>query len=853
MKEKNILNRFEKAVILLLFLVVFAQCDKPESDSMDATSDIEKRAEDLLKQMTLEEKVFLLGGYESDGMRSNGIERLGIPKLNMANGPHGLGGIDEATFFGGGVSFGASWNPELIEEVGKAIGAEARFADKHVMLGPTVNIHRLPIGGRNFESYSEDPFLTSQIAVAWIKGVQSQNVAACVKHYAGNEQEFERNGVNIEMDERTLREIHLPAFKAAVQEANTYSIMSSYNRFRGEFASENKYLLTDVLRNDFGFDGVVISDWDAVHSCVPSALAGLDIEMPGPPIYFGDSLLLAVKNNQIPEKLIDQKVLNILKMELKLGLLDEPNKMPKGEIGTDYHRSLSRKVTEQSVVLLKNESVLGQNSKILPLDKNKIKSIAILGPKADEASVGGGGSSEVFAKDSISIIEGLEHKLGSDVKITFMNGINFTTEFPAIESKNLLTTVDGKEVNGLTGVYYNNVHLEGESVLTRVDKDVNFDWGQGSPDSKINVDGFSVRWTGKLKATKEGMYKIGINSNDGSKLFVNGKLFVHNWGNHGAKMRSAPLYMKKGESVDVMIEYFETGNSASMKFEWELQTVAKYNKKVLDIAKNADVVIVAAGLTKVFECEGFDRAGMDLPGAQNQMIKDVAKVNPNTIVILTNGTPVTMVDWIEDIPAVLEAFYPGQEEGNAIADILFGDVNPSGKLPVTFPKRMEDNPAFKYYPGVNSQLTYSEGIYVGYRYYDTKNVEPLFPFGFGLSYTTFEFGDLKLSKNSMGKEGEITMELIVKNTGKVAGDEVVQLYIHDVKSKIDRPEKELKGFKKVHLMPGESKSVRFRIDKKALSYYDVKLKSWVVESGEFEVLVGNSSRNILLKEIFIVE
>ena len=802
--------------------------------------------------MTLEEKVFLLGGYESDGMRSNGIERLGIPKLNMANGPHGLGGIDDATFFGGGVSFGASWNPELIEEVGKAIGAEARFADKHVMLGPTVNIHRLPIGGRNFESYSEDPYLTSQIAVAWIKGVQSQNVAACVKHFAGNEQEFERNGVNIEMDERTLREIHLPAFKAAVQEANTYSIMSSYNRFRGEFASENKYLLTDVLRNDFGFEGVVISDWDAVHSCVPSALAGLDIEMPGPPIYFGDSLLLAVKNNQIPEKLIDQKVLNILKMELKLGLLDESNKMPKGEIGSDYHRSLSRKVTEQSVVLLKNESALGQNNKILPLDKNKIKSIAILGPKADEASVGGGGSSEVFAKDSISIIEGLKNKLGSDVKITFMNGINFTTEFPTIESKNLLTKVNGKEMNGLTGVYYNNVHLEGEPVLTRVDKDVNFDWGQGSPDTEIHVDGFSVRWTGKLKATKEGIYKIGINSNDGSKLFVNGKLFVHNWGNHGAKMRSAPLYMKKGESVDVMIEYFETGNSASMKFEWELQTKAKYNKKVLDIAKKADVVIVAAGLTKVFECEGFDRASMDLPGAQNQMIKDVAKINPNTIVVLTNGTPVTMTDWIDDVPAILEAFYPGQEEGNAIADILFGDVNPSGKLPVTFPKRMEETPAFNYYPGVNSQLTYGEGIYVGYRYYDTKKVEPLFPFGFGLSYTTFEFSDLKLSRDSMKKEGKITVELTIKNTGKVAGDEVVQLYIHDIKSKVDRPEKELKGFKKVHLNPGESKSVKFKIDKKSLSYYDVKSKSWVVDSGDFEMLIGNSSRNILLKEKFQV-
>lgn len=413
--------------------------------------------------------------------------------------------------------------------------------------------------------------------------------------------------------------------------------------------------------------------------------------------------------------------------------------------------------------------------------------------------------------------------------------------------------VNGKEVNGLTGIYFNNVHLEGEPILSRIDKKVDFDWGQGSPDPKINVDGFSVRWTGKLKATKEGMYKIGINSNDGSKLYINGKLFVHNWGNHGAKMRSAPLYMKKGESVDVMIEYFETGNSASMKFEWELQTEAKYDKRVLEIAKKVDVVIIAAGLTKIFECEGFDRASMDLPGAQNQMINDVSKVNANTIVILTNGTPVTMVDWIDNVPAVLEAFYPGQEEGNAIADILFGDVNPSGKLPVTFPKHYEDNPAFNYYPGVNSQLTYGEGIYVGYRYYDTKNVEPLFPFGFGLSYTTFEFTNLKLNKKSMQKEGEISIELTVKNSGKVAGDEVIQLYIHDVSSEIDRPIKELKGFKKLSLKPGESKIAKFKIDKKALSYYDVKSKSWVVESGDFEVLIGNSSKNILLKETFTVQ
>ena len=830
---------------ILLVLLISVQCNNKVSDN-NTDSGIEKRANDLLAQMSLEEKISLLGGYAKDGMRSNGIERLGIPKLNMANGPHGLGGIDDATFFGGGVSFGATWNPELLEEVGKAIGAEARAADKHIMLGPCVNIHRLPIGGRNFESYSEDPYLASQMAVAWIKGVQSMNVAACVKHFAGNEQEFERNGVNIEMDERTLREIHLPAFKAAVQEANTYTVMSSYNRFRGKFASENKYLLTDVLRNDFGFTGFVISDWDATHSCVPSALAGLDLEMPGPPMYFGDSLLLAVKDKKLPVQVIDQKVINILKVMIKIGLLDDQSKMPKGEIGTDYHQMLSRKVTEQSVVLLKNDN------KLLPLSKEKIKSIAILGPKAEEASLGGGGSSEVFAKDSISLIEGLKNKLGNDVEITFLNGINFTTEFPAIESKNLITEKNGKTISGLTGVYFNNVHLQGEPVLTRIDKDVNFDWGQGSPDPKIVKDGFSVRWTGKLKADKEGMYKIGINSNDGSKLYVNGKLFVHNWGNHGAKMRSAPLYMKKGETVDVMIEYFETGNSASMKFEWELQTKAKYNKEVLKIAKKSDVVIIAAGLTKIFECEGFDRASMDLPGAQNQMIKDVSEVNPNTIIILTNGTPVSMMEWIDDVPAVLEAFYPGQEEGSALADILFGDVNPSGKLPVTFPKYYKDSPAYNYYPGVNSQLTYSEGIYVGYRYYDTKNVEPLFPFGFGLSYTNFEYSGLKIDKEKMTTNDVLNIELTVKNIGKVAGDEIVQLYVHDAKSKVDRPQKELKGFKRISLKAGESKIVHLQIDKKALSFYDVETKAWMAEPGEFEILIGSSSRDIKLKKSFML-
>ena len=832
--------KYLKVFSIYFLAAFFAGCsgnaDKNSNDPVD------RRAKSLLDQMTLEEKVSLLGGY--DGMTSNGIERLGIPRLNMANGPHGVGGVDGATFFSSGVSMGASWNPKLVEEIGKAIGSEARAADKNIMLGPCVNIHRLPIGGRNFESYSEDPYLASRIGVAWIKGVQSMDVAACVKHYAGNEQEFERNSVDVEMDERTFREIYLPPFRAAIEEAGSYTIMSAYNKFRGEFCSQNRYLLTDVLRNEFGFNGFVISDWDAVHSCVPSAQAGLDLEMPGPPIYFGDSLLIAVKEGKIPESLIDEKVMNILRVSIKLGLLDDPSKMPKGELGTEAHKMLSRKISEQSIVLLKNKD------KFLPLDEKKIKTIAVLGPKAEEASVGGGGSSEVFANDSVSLLEGLRNLLGDDVKIKFMNGIKFVTEFPAIEAEYLYQP-DGI-THGLIGEYYNNVHFEGKPVLTRVDKDVNFDWGQGSPDPKIHKDGFSVRWKGKLKAPATGIYKLGINSNDGSKLFVNGKLFIHNWGNHGAKMRNAPLYMKKGEMFDIVIEYFETGNSASMKFEWEKEKTPVFDKRVLDVAKGADVVLIAAGVTKIFECEGFDRESMHLPGAQDQMIKAVAKVNPNTVVILTNGTPVDMRPWLDDVPAVIEAFYPGQEEGNALAEILFGKVNPSGKLPVTFPKKYEDNPAYKFYPGKNSVITYREGIYVGYRYYDTKHVEPQFPFGYGLSYTTFKYSGLKLDKKEMDKDGTINVSFTVTNTGGMDGDEVAQLYIHDVRSSVDRPYKELKGFKRVSLKKGESKTVSLRIDKSALSFYDVKSKSWVAEPGKFDVLVGSSSKDIKLKGSFVL-
>ncbi|VAX15833.1 beta-glucosidase [hydrothermal vent metagenome] len=824
LRSKSIIKN---VVVLFIATLLLFSCKKNSSKD---------KAKDLLSQMTLEEKVSLLGGY--DDMTSNSIGRLGIPKLDMANGPHGVGGEEGATFFSSGISLAATWNPELVEKVGEAIGEEANYFDKEIMLGPCVNIHRLPIGGRNFESYSEDPYLASRMGVAWIKGVQSKDVAACVKHYAGNEQEFERNGVNVIMDERTFHEIHLPAFKAAVQEANTYTVMSAYNKFRGEFCSENKYLLTDVLRNELGFDGFVISDWDATHSTIPSAFAGLDMEMPGPPQYFGDSLIIAVKNGKLSEDVIDQKVLDILRVMLKLGVIDGTAK-PKTD-NFEAHKALSLKVSHESIVLLKNEKNL------LPLNKNKIKTIAVIGPMAEAASLGGGGSSEVLASDSISILEGLKNKLGNSVKINYINAIKFNTEFPSIGSKYLYTMEGNKMVHGLTGVYYNNVHLQGEPVFSRIDKDVNFDWGQGSPDERIVKDGFGVRWTGVLVPPKSGKYKLGVNSNDGSKLFLNGKLIVHNWGNHAAKMRSALVYLEKGKSYNIMIEYFETGGSASMKFQWEPQQKAKFDSKAIDIAKDADIVILSVGMTKIFECEGFDRENMDLPGAQNQLIKAVAEANPNTIVLITGGTPISMMSWINNVPAIVELFYPGQEEGFAVADILFGDVNPSGKLPDTFPKYYKDNPTYPFYPGKNSTLVYGEGIYVGYRYYDTKSVEPLFPFGFGLSYTTFALSDMEMDKTKLNKDGELTVHVKVSNTGKRAGAEIVQLYIHDEESSVDREYKALKGFQRVELAPGEEKTVLFKIDRKDLAFYDMQSHGWKAEAGKFKILVGNSSKDIAL-------
>ena len=828
-----------KKTVLIMIYALLITCTSQVTNNGNSLS-LKQRVADLQSQMTLEEKITLLGGL--DGMRTQAIERLGIPSLNLTNGPNGVGD-KPGTCFPTGVAMASTWDEKLINEVGIAIGKEARAKDCDILLGPCVNIHRTPLGGRNFESYSEDPFLSGRMGVNFINGVQSQRVAASLKHYALNNQESSRGSYSAEVDERALREIYLSPFEMIVKETQPMTVMAAYNKFRGEHCTESKYLLSDILRAEWGFEGFIMSDWDATHSTVPAANAGMDLEMPGKPKYFNENLLKAVREGNVSEEEIDNKVRRVLNIYFKIGVFDNPETQPKGALDTPEHRELAAQTAREAIVLLKNKEAL------LPLNKSEIKTIAVIGPNAAVARLGGGGSSEVIPFYSVSPLEGIKAKAGQNIKILFNEGTAITqTDFPVIPAEYLQPPEAKDGQTGLKAEYFNNQTMSGNPVVTRIDKNIDFNWGQSAPDSKIDPDKFSARWTGKLTAPKSGRIRIGTNSNDGSYLYINGLLVVNNWGMHGPKLKSAEIVVEKGKQYDIMVEYYEGGNNASIKLEWQLEKPQlKFDSEAIEIAKKADVAIIFAGLSPEWEGEGFDRENMDLPGAQDALINAVAKANKNTIVVLNNGTPVTMTKWINKVPAVVEAWYLGQETGNAIADVLFGDYNPSGKMPVTFPVKYEDNPSYPWYLKEKDKAVMGEGLYVGYRYYDSKKVKPLFPFGYGLSYTTYEYSNLELNQ----KEGGIVeVRLSVKNSGKCAGSEVVQLYVHDVKASVDRPEKELKGFARVSLNPAESKTVSITLDKRAFSFYDVKTKKWLAEKGEFEILVGASSKDIRLKRRF---
>jgi beta-glucosidase len=802
---------------------------------------MEDRIEELVGKMTLEEKVRMVAG--ADHWHTQTVERLGIPAIKMTDGPHGARGGEgkrspTSVCFPVGTAMAATWNTALIERVGVVLGEETQAKGAHILLGPTVNIHRSPLAGRNFECYSEDPYLTQRIAVAWIKGIQSQGVGACIKHYVCNDSEFERRSLSSEVGARALREIYLPPFKAAVKEARVWTVMAAYNRVNGVYASANAYTLNEVLKGEWGFKGLVVSDWRVTASTVPAANGGLDLEMPGPPLFMGDKLLKAVQEGFVSEQVLDDKVRRILGVVAQAGAFENPKERPEKAVDKAKHRELARETACEGIVLLKNEN------DALPL---KVKSLAVIGPNANVARIMGGGSSWVNPHYAITPLEGITNKCGDSVQVRYQPGCTNHKLIPATDVK-YLNPVGGQKGRGLYGEYFKNLNLSGAPVLTEV-SNVDFTW-RGQFPSLVNQDEFSARWTGTFTAPETGVYVFSLTSDGASRLYVEGEPLIDNWAeqpNSGDYELTTRLDMVAGQSYAIKIEYSRRGASPGGGLRQGCMRVLPDDAiaRATQAAAECDAALVFVGTSNEWESEGFDRVDMELPGEQVELAKKVAAANTNTVVVLNTGSPVTMSQWIDQVPAVLQAWFPGQECGNAIADVLFGDVNPSGKLPTTFPKRLEDNPAYINYPGESGKVFYGEGIFVGYRYYDKKKIEPLFPFGHGLSYTRFEYGNLRVKA-----EAEVEVKVEVKNSGEREGKEVVQLYVRDVESSLVRPEKELKAFAKIALKPGETKTVRFTLGQGDLSYYDPRRRQWIAEAGEFEVLIGSSSRDIRARGSF---
>jgi beta-glucosidase len=713
---------FLPAIIFTLLTIL--SCSQKEQ--VTASIGPEAKIDSLINQMSLEEKVGMI--HASSSFTSGGIKRLGIPEWTMSDGPHGVrkehgrdwmpdeNAEDSVTYLPVGITLAATWNPELGYAFGKVLGEEAAFRGKDVILGPGVNIIRTPLNGRNFEYMSEDPYLTSRMAVGYIKGVQEQGISACVKHFAANNQETDRNTVNVEMSERALREIYLPAFKAAVTEGEVNTIMGAYNKFRGQYCTHNQYLINEILKGEWRFRGAVISDWGAVLNTMEALTNGTDVEMgtdlsmlPSPDynkFFLADTVIALVKSGVVDEKVIDEKVRRILGVMFKTQMFGQRKD---GAVNTPEHQQTALKVAEEGIVLLKNNN-------ILPLQKASVRSIAVIGENAVRKHGGAGGSSQVNAKYEITPLEGLRKIAGESVKVNYAAGYT------------------------------------------------------------IKKDGTSDR-----------------------------------------------------------------------------QLLAEAVK----LARSSDVVVFVGGWIhgysdgwndNAYDAEGQDKPNMTLPFGQDELINAVLKANPKTIVVMMGGGPMDMTAWINQSRAVLFTGYPGMEGGNALARIIFGDVNPSGKTTFSFPKKLEDSPAHKIgeYPGADKTVQYKDDVFVGYRYFDTYNVEPLFPFGHGLSYSDFKYTDLVAT----GEGDSATVKLSVTNKGGLAGAEVVQIYVHDNEASVKRPEKELKAFRKVFLAGGETRTIEFKLGAAAFQYYDEEKKEWVLERGKFTVKVGSSSRDIRLsKEI----
>lgn len=790
------------------------------------TSEAEQRAKEIIAKMTLKEKLRYISGY-TGGFSICPVPRLGLPEVFMADGPQGIRNNTKSTMYPSGILSAATWNRDLNYRLGRGLGQDAKARGVGILLGPGVNIYRSPLCGRNFEYFGEDPYLSGEVAKQYILGVQSEGVIATIKHFAANNQEWDRHHVSSEVDERTLQEVYFAPFRKAVKEAHVGAVMNSYNLLNGVHASENRWLNIDILRDTWGFKGILMSDWVSVYSTVGAANHGLDLEMPTGEYLNEELLMPAIEQGLITEATIDLKVQHILQTLIAFGFLDKEPKDTSIALDNPHSRQTALDIAREGIVLLKNEG------NMLPLKGRTV----VMGSNA-EVLVTGGGSGFVSPFSTVSIAEGLE-------QLQKRNTIRLKDDLLFDDLKDAIYADEGKRQKGFKAEYFKNVELKGTPDATCMENQIAHDWGTGVPLEGFPADGFSVRWTATYVPVTNGLVRMTMCGRGGYRAYINDQLICTDH----LPEREQVIEVEAGKKYRLRVEYHNYGGDARIGLKAGILNESLL-KQTLAKAKN---VVLCVGFNNGDEDGGIEGEGADrsfaLPKPRLELIRKVTSLHDNVVVVVNAGGGIDFSDWGDKVKAIVMAWYSGQEGGRAVAEILTGVISPSGKLPISIEHRWEDNPVSKsYYENMKfaeyKRTQYSEGIFMGYRGYDKSGIKPLYPFGYGLSYTTFAYGNLMVEKNGVNR---VKVTFDISNTGKMDAAEVAQVYVHDVKSSVSRPYKELKGYEKVFLKKGETKRVTIELEDDAFSYYDMDKQRFVVEKGDFEILVGTSSECLPLK------
>ncbi|MGB5757835.1 MAG: glycoside hydrolase family 3 C-terminal domain-containing protein [Acidimicrobiales bacterium] len=829
--------------------------ENPENDliSHDLPLHSSVAARRLVAKLSVEEKVLLLSG--SDVWRTAPIERLGLPAIKVSDGPNGVRGDSStgarAVCLPASIALGASFDVELVAELGRLLGRETERKGAHILLAPTINMARHPLGGRNFESFGEDPLLTSAMAVAYIGGVQDEGVGACAKHFVANDVEEARLTVSSQVDAQTLREVYLAPFEAAV-DAGVWSVMAAYPKLNGSHCTENHWLLTTVLRREWGFDGLVMSDWSATHHPTRSVAAGLDLEMPGPARALGPELLAAVQAGELPIAVLDERAATVVDLAIRADRLGQSEE-PERSVDLAEERELVRRAAADGMVLLRNEPAGGDGEPLLPFGP-AVASVAVIGPNAGVGVIQGGGSAQLIPHYSISPLEGITDAF-APTEVTFHQGCIADRYAPQVDPDRWTSNEAGAEVSGLRLEVFDNLELEGQPVTTRTTGRI-FAFHQGGNPAVPDSDRWSQRWTGRLAIDVGGRHRFGVLAVGRSRVFVDGALVADNWTDpqpgqaffeRASREVMGSIDLEPGTEVEIVVEWSRGDDPELVGLRFGHLPPVDEEAMLADAvaaAAAADVVVVVVGLTAEWETESHDRIMFGLPGRQDELVRRVAAANPRTVVVINAGGPVDL-PWLDEVPATLVAWYPGQEFGSALAQILLGERDPGGRLPVTFPRTMEETPTAGSIPGDGTKLVYEEGLLIGHRWYSRHGIEPRLPFGHGLSYTRFRFDRATVTTSGATSErsqhADATVTVPVANIGGRAGKCVVQVYLQPADR--DRP-RVLAGFASATLAPGETRPVVVEVRHQALRAWDPVQDQWVGLAGSHRLQIGTSSATV---------